>query len=58
LAQQPSKRTRPLPPKKAQAKRIATALKRGEKAKAKVTVKLTDLAGNTETAKLRVRLKR
>ena len=29
----------------------------GEKAKAKVTVKLTDPAGNRETEKLRVRLK-
>ena len=39
------------------ARKIAAALKRGEKAKAKVTVKLTDPAGNRETEKLRVRLK-
>ena len=36
-----------LKPKKKAARKIATALKRGEKAKAKVTVKLTDRAGNT-----------
>ena len=47
-----------LKPKKAKAKKIARALKRGEKAKARVEVKLTDLAGNRETEKLRVRLKR
>ena len=47
-----------LKPKKKAAGRIAQALKRGEKAKAKVTVKLTDGAGNRETEKLRVRLKR
>ena len=46
------------PKNKAQAKKIAAALKRGEKATAKVKVKLTDRAGNTETEKLRVRLKR
>ena len=43
---------------KTKAKKIAAALKRGGKAKAKVTVKLTDRAGNTETEKLRVRLNR
>ena len=47
-----------LKPKKAKAKRIARALKRGKKANAKLTVKLTDLAGNTATERLRVRLKR
>jgi hypothetical protein len=47
-----------LKPKKAQAKKIARALKRGETAKAKLTVKLTDQAGNTESERLRVRLKR
>ena len=47
-----------LKPKKRAARKIARALKRGEKAKAKLTVKLTDRAGNTETEKLRVRLKR
>ena len=51
-------KTLKLKPKKATAKKIATALKRGEKAKAKLTVKLTDRAGNSETEKLRVRLKR
>ena len=47
-----------LKPTKAKAKNIAAALKRGEKAKARLSVKLTDLAGNRETEKLRVRLKR
>ena len=51
-------KTLKLKPKKKAARKIATALKRGEKAKAKLTVKLTDLAGNTETEKLRVRLRR
>ena len=46
------------PRKKAQATLIAAALKRGKKATAKLTVKLTDLAGNSETEKLSVRLKR
>ena len=45
------------PKNKAQAKEIAAALKRGEKATAKMKVKLTDRAGNRETEKLRVRLK-
>ena len=47
-----------LKPKKAKAKKIATALKRGEKATAKLRVRLTDLAGNRETERLRVGLKR
>jgi hypothetical protein len=47
-----------LKPKKAQAKKIAAALKRGESATGKLTVKLTDLAENSEVAKLSVRLKR
>jgi hypothetical protein len=47
-----------LKPKKAKVKKIARALKRGEKAKAALTVKLTDQAGNSETEKLRVRLMR
>ncbi len=51
-------KTLKLRPKKAKAKKIAAALKRGEKAKARLTVKLTDLAENRETEKLRVRLKR
>ena len=51
-------KTLKLKPKKKAARKIATALKRGEKANAKVTVRLTDLAGNTETEKLRVTLKR
>ena len=46
------------PKKKGQAKRIVGALKRGKKATAKLTVKLTDVAGNSETEKLRVKLKR
>ena len=51
-------KTLKLKPKKSKAKKIAAALKRGEKAKAKLSVKLTDRAGNRETEKLRVRLKR
>ena len=51
-------KTLKLKPRKKAARRIAHALKRGEKAKAKVTLKLTDLAGNRETEKLRVRLRR
>ena len=46
------------PKNKAQAKKIAAALKRGEKATAKVKVKLTGRGENRETEKLRVRLKR
>lgn len=51
-------KTLKLKPKKAQAKKVTKALKRGEKATARLKVKLTDLAGNTETERLRVRLKR
>ena len=51
-------KTLKLRPKKAKAKKIAAALKRGEKAKARLTVKFTDLAENRETERLRVRLKR
>ncbi len=51
-------KTLKLRPKKAEAKKISAALKRGERAKARLSVKLTGLAGNTETEKLRVRLKR
>jgi hypothetical protein len=54
-------KTKPLklkPTKHAQAKRIAGALKRGKKATAKLTVKLSDPAGNTKTQTMRVRLKR
>jgi hypothetical protein len=47
-----------LKPKKANARKIAAALKRRERAKARLTVNLTDLAGNRETEKLRVRLRR
>ena len=46
------------PKKKGQTKRIARALKRGKKATAKLSVKLADVAGNSETEKFRVRLKR
>ena len=45
------------PKRKAQAKRIVGALKRGRRGKAKVKVKLTDLVGNSKTEKLQVRLK-
>jgi hypothetical protein len=47
-----------LRPKKAKAKKVARALNRGQKATARLTVKLTDPAANSETEKLRVRLKR
>ena len=50
-------RTLKLKLKKA-AKRIIAALKRGQTAKAKLTVSLTDRAGNNATEKLRVELKR
>ena len=47
-----------LKPKQKAARKIATALKRGEKATAKLSVKLADLAGNRETERFTVRLKR
>ena len=47
-----------LKPKKAQARQIVAALKRGDSAIAKLKVKLSDLAGNSEVEKLSVRLKR
>ena len=52
--QQPSERARPSP-----TIRIGVlGLFAGQVARAKLTVKLTDLAGNSETEKLRMRLKR
>ena len=51
-------KTLKLRPRRAQAKKIVAALKRGDKAKAKLTVILSDTAGNSETEKLRVRLRR
>ncbi len=45
------------PKKKVQANKIASALDAGDKATAKLTVKLTGLAGNSTTDKLRVKLK-
>ncbi len=45
------------PGKKRQARRIARALKKGKKAKATLTVELTDEAGNEKTEKLGVKLK-
>ena len=54
-----SRKTLKLKPKKSrQARKIATALKRGRKAKAKLKVRLTDRAGNAKVARLKVRLKR
>ena len=54
-----SKKTLKLKPKKSrQARKIATALKRGKKAKARLEVRLTDGAGNAKVARLKVRLKR
>ena len=46
------------PRKKRQARRIARALKKGKKAKAKLTVELSDETGNEKTVKLGVKLKR
>ena len=46
------------PRKKRQARRIARALKNGKKAKAKLTVELSDETGNEKTVKLGVKLKR
>ena len=46
------------PRKKRQARRIARALSRGKKAKAKLTVELSDETGNRKTVKLGVKLKR
>ena len=51
-------RTLKLKPTKAAAKKITAALKHGKKATAKLKVRLTDQAGNRETEKLSVRLKR
>jgi len=45
-----------LKPKKAKARKIGRALKRGENATAQLKVKLTDQAGNRETERLPVRL--
>jgi hypothetical protein len=53
-----SSKTMQLVPKKKHGKKIVKAMKKGKKAKAKLTVKLTDEAGNTETEKLSVKLKR
>jgi virginiamycin B lyase len=47
-----------LKPKKAQARKIATFLRRGESATAKLKVKLSDFAAHSEVEKLSVRLKR
>jgi hypothetical protein len=46
------------PKKKAQATKITDALKQGDKATAKLTVKLTNQAGSTLTENLKVKLKR
>jgi plastocyanin len=52
-------KTLKLKPKKSKdAKKISKYLRRGKKATAKLKVKLTDEAGNTETEKLTVKLKR
>jgi hypothetical protein len=44
--------------KKAKAKKIARALKRGHEATAQLKVRLTDLAGNRESERFKVRLRR
>lgn len=46
------------PKRSSQARKIAAYLATGSKAKARLTVKLTDDAGNAKTQKLRVKLKR
>ncbi len=46
------------PAKSKDTKKIAKALKKGKKAKAKLSVKLTDGAGNTKTTKLSMKVKR
>ena len=46
------------PKKRVKARKVADALKHGKKATAKLTVKLRDHAGNTESERLSVRLKR
>ena len=52
-------KTLKLKPKRSKdSKKIAKALKKGKKAKAKLTVKLTDGVGNVVTEKLGVKLKR
>jgi hypothetical protein len=53
-----SKNLKLKPKKSKDRKKIAKALKKGKKAKAKLTVKLTDEAGNSETEKLLVKLTR
>ena len=51
-------KTMQLVPKKKHGKKIAKALKKGKKAKAKLTVKMTDDLGNKKSQKLSVKLKR
>jgi hypothetical protein len=53
-----SKNLKLKPKKSKDKKKIAKALKKGKKAEAKLTVKLTDEAGNNKTEKLSVGLKR
>jgi sugar lactone lactonase YvrE len=53
-----SGKTMQLVPKKKHAKKIAKALKKGKKAKAKLTVRLTDEVGNAKTEKLSIELSR
>ena len=56
LARGDTKKLR-LKPKKAKARKIGRALRRGENATATLKVKLTDQAGNRETERLSVRLR-
>ena len=53
-----SKNLKLKPKKSKDAKKIAKALKKGKKAKAKLTVKMTDDLGNKKSQKLSVKLKR
>ena len=53
-----SKNLKLKPKKSKDARKIAKALKKGKEAKAKLTVKLTDEAGNKKSQKLSVKLKR
>lgn len=58
LADDTKKTLKLAPNKRGHRKRIAKALRRGEKVTAKLRVKLIDEAGNRRTEKLKVRLKR
>jgi hypothetical protein len=56
LADGETKRLTLKPKKRQHRKKIAKALKRGKKVRAKLRVKLVDTAGNAEAVRLRVKL--